>query len=99
MGDNILLLASSAASIVKVLVDALKLAVEPPRWAPVALALLGGIVVVLLMLVADGQPLTAQTQAQAALAGLLAGGMAVGVTEVQKHVEQRRAGRRSGGDT
>lgn len=79
---GIILIASAAAMFVKVLIDAIRMAVDMPRWLPPLLALSGGILLVLVLFVANAVPLTPQSSAQAVLGGLLAGGMAIGVTEV-----------------
>lgn len=82
--DQILALSLAATTIVKVLIDVLKLAWSTPTWAPPLLAVVGGPFVVVLLMMADAQVLTQQALAQAILAGILAGGGAVGVTEIAK---------------
>ena len=93
MNDNILILASAATAYAKLIVDVVRLADTPPRWASPVLAILAGILVVMLLQVADGVALVPQQiarailaglLARAILAGLLAGGGAVGVTELQR---------------
>ncbi len=82
--ETIIVQALAASTIVKALVDVARMAAPLPRWLPPLLAVLGGIAVVLLLMVAAGGALTAQLVAQAILAGILAGASAVGVTELQK---------------
>jgi hypothetical protein len=84
MEAQIITLALAATTIVKALVDVLRMGWSSPAWAPPTLAMLGGIVVVLLLMVASGEPISQQAGAQAVLAGILAGGSAVGVTELQR---------------
>ena len=75
MEAEIITLALAAATIVKVLVDLVKMAVSVPQWVPPSLALL---------LVANGKTIDVQLGSLAVLAGILAAGSAVGVTELQK---------------
>jgi hypothetical protein len=82
--SNIILQAAAAATFVKVLIDILKMATDPPRWAPPALAVSGGIGIILLLMVAGDVALTRAAIANAILAGIMAGGTAVGVTELSK---------------
>jgi hypothetical protein len=82
--SNIILQAAAAATFVKVLIDILKMATDPPRWAPPALAVSGGIGIILLLMVAGEVELTRAAIANAILAGIMAGGTAVGVTELSK---------------
>jgi hypothetical protein len=86
--DSIIAQALSAVAIIKVLVDLLKLAwLKVPQWVPPTVALLGGPAVVALFQVAAGQPLTQQLLAQAILAGILAGGGAIGTTELSNRAQ------------
>lgn len=89
-------LALAAATVVKIVVDLVKLALsgESPQWVPPLLALVLGPIVVVLLLLAAGQPLTTQTLAQAVLAGILSAGVAVGVTDIGKRAQLRTMQRR-----
>lgn len=88
MDDQIIALSLAAVAIVKVLVDLVKLGwVALPQWVPPLLALIGGPVIVALLMIAGGQLLTQQALAQAVLAGILAGGGAVGVTELANRAQ------------
>ena len=72
-------------TIVKVLVDMAKMAVpEMPKWLPPVVAVPFGIITAVLLDLAGGIPLTPATIATSILAGILAAGAAVGVTELQK---------------
>jgi hypothetical protein len=86
VNDNILIQSAAAATFVKVLVDVIRMAWsgDPPRWLSPALAIVAGVGIVVLLLMADGQPLNERTISGAVLAGILAGGAAVGVTELGK---------------
>lgn len=86
--DSILMLALSATTIVKVLVDLVKLGWgSVPQAIPPAVATVTGVGIVVALLVADGQALTQQAMAQAILAGILAAGGAVGVTELSNRAQ------------
>lgn len=81
--DNILVLALAAASIGKILVDIVRLAFpDRPNWVSPVLAVLFGILAAFLMFMASGEVLSQQTIAQTVIAGILAGGSAVGITEL-----------------
>lgn len=82
--ETIIGLALAATTVVKVLIDILKIGWDAPRWAAPALATLLGPAAVILLMLASAQALTEQTVAQAVLAGLLAAGGAVGVTELAR---------------
>ncbi len=84
MEAEIITLALAAATIVKVLVDLVKMAWSVPQWLPPGLALAAGIGCVVLLLVASGNVIDVQLGSLAVLAGILAAGSAVGVTELQK---------------
>lgn len=84
MGDNVLIQAAAATTFVKVLIDLLKTAWQAPRWVPPTLAVVLGPGAVVLLLVADNKPLDQAALAGAILAGIMAGGTAIGVTELQK---------------
>lgn len=92
--DSILLLALSASMVAKTLVDMLRMAVDTPRWLPPVLAVGAGVGTVLLLMVAQGQALTAAALATAVLAGVLAGGSSVGVTELSNRANVLTQARR-----
>lgn len=91
--DSILGLALAASMISKCIVDLLRLAFDSPRWVPPLLAVGVGIAAVVLLMVASSQPLTAAALASAVLAGILAGGSAVGVTELSNRAATLQAQR------
>ena len=82
--DNILVLALAAASIAKILVDVVRMAFPDnrPNWVSTVLAVAFGILAAFLMLMSNGEMITQQTIAQTMIAGILAGGSAVGITEL-----------------
>jgi hypothetical protein len=82
--DNILVLALAAASIAKILVDVVRMAFPDnrPNWVSPVLAVAFGILAAFLMLMSNGEMITQQTIAQTMIAGILAGGSAVGITEL-----------------
>jgi hypothetical protein len=82
--DSILILATAATTFAKLVVDLVRLGVDMPRWGSPLLAWLAGTASIALLMVAEGQELTQPLVAQAILAGILAAGAAVGVTELQK---------------
>lgn len=85
MIDNILVLSAAGAGVTKALVDLVKMSVAtPPQWLLPLCALVFGVISLLLLLVATGEPITAQSIAQGVLAGVLAGAGAVGITELHK---------------
>lgn len=84
--------ALSAATIVKVLIDVLALAGPVPHWIKPLLALLGGIAVVLCLQLAGGDTASWQGLANAVLSGIMAGGTAVGVTELGKKADRAKRG-------
>lgn len=69
------------ATLVKIVVALLRMAVDAPRWAPPAVGAGAGIAFGLLFLVANGTPLGVQSGAQAVLQGLLGTGIALGIVE------------------
>jgi hypothetical protein len=88
-GSEIFILATSGATWVKLLVDLWKVARPVCRtWEAPVLAVLSGVLILFLLLLATGQPLTSQTSARAVLAGLMAAGMAMGVTELHKRARE-----------
>jgi hypothetical protein len=83
--DNMMLLASAATLFIKIIVDAIRIAFpERPNWISPVLAISLGPLVVAGLIIANGDALTSQMIAQAFLSGILAGGGAIGVTELQK---------------
>lgn len=82
--DSIIILALSATAIAKTLVDLARMSSDLPRWTPPVMAIIVGIGAVALMMLAEGTAFTAQLWGSIILAGILAGGQAVGVTELQK---------------
>lgn len=90
MSDNLFMLISGATTIVKLLIDLVRVGMDPPRWLPPLLAVGGGILVVIIMQVAAGVALTQQVIAEGVLAGILSGGAAVGVTEMGRRADTRR---------
>ncbi len=86
MSDTIIMQALAATTIVKVVVDMIRHAHPIPGLLVPLLALGIGIVTALLLVIADGHAITLALGAQSVLAGVLAAGSAVGVTELQKRV-------------
>jgi hypothetical protein len=82
--DDILTQALAAATICKVLVDIVRQTGYGRGWVAPLLALSFGVAAALLLLLASGSIVTDQSVARAVLAGILAAGSAVGVTELQK---------------
>ena len=76
--------AAAVAFVVRGLIDALKMAVDPPRWVAPLLALALGPAVLVLLSLAAGAPLTGTLLAQDTVAGLLAGLTAIGSVELTK---------------
>lgn len=76
--------AAAVAFLVRGLIDALKMAVDPPRWLSPPLALLLGPVILTLLSVAAGSLLTQALLAQNGIAGLIAGLAAIGSVELSK---------------
>ena len=89
-GLDIVSQATMAMTIVKMLVDLIKLAWggeegHPPTWLPPIAALVIGILVMVLLAQTTGQDLTgSQALAQTILSGLMAGAGSIGVTELHK---------------
>lgn len=84
---RILTLALATTTIAKILVDMIRLGGPLPAWASPVLALLTAICVANLLQVAAGVALTPATEATAILAGILAAGTAVGVTELARRTD------------
>lgn len=76
-----------SASLVKVVVDLVKMAAEVPQWVAPALALVLGIGFVLVIMVASSIEMTAPTYAQGVIAGVLSGGMSIGSTALQSRTK------------
>lgn len=76
--------AAAVAFIVRGLIDALKMAVDPPRFVAPLLALVLGPAVLVLLSVAAGAVLNQTLLAQNVVAGLLAGLAAIGSVELTK---------------
>lgn len=75
---------TAVATLTKIIVDAVQLA-QPnrPDWMPVALAFVAGPLWSVAFLLAQNEILTTALIAQSLIAGALAGGTAIGVTELQ----------------
>ncbi len=83
--DNILTASLAAASIAKILVDILRMAFpNRPSWVSPVLAIAFGILSALLLSIANGTEITQTMIAQNIIAGILAGGSSVALTEIQK---------------
>lgn len=82
--------AAAVAFVVRGLIDALKMAVDPPRFVAPLLALVLGPCVLTLLSVAANAPLTQALVAQNIVGGLLAGLAAIGSVELTKR-EKREA--------
>jgi len=86
--ETLVMQAIAVTTISKILVDMTKLGFPTmPSWVPPLAALVYSIAVAQLMLVASGVDLTRANIAQSILAGILAAGAAIGVTELQKRVQ------------
>lgn len=82
--DSIIETALAATTVAKTLVDLLRMATDTPRWVPPLAALFCGIISVLLLEIASKVALSADVLATVILAGIVSGGLSVGVTELQK---------------
>lgn len=88
---SILVLAAAGTTFAKVLVDLVKMAAPAaPGWSLPLLALLFGVGVVALLMLANGQPLTQASAATVILSGILSAGSAVGVTELGRRADDAR---------
>jgi len=76
--------ATGAGFIAKMVVDGFRMAVDMPRWMPVLLAFVAAQAGEFLLLLSQNATFTRQTMAQAGLIGLIAWGLTIGVTELQK---------------
>jgi membrane-associated protease RseP (regulator of RpoE activity) len=86
ISPNIITISLAATVIAKVLVDLVRAIQNLPSWLSPILAVLFGIAAAFLLQVAAGTVLTLQMAAVSTLAGIIAGGAAVGTTELQKNV-------------
>lgn len=85
MTEDVIVTALAAASVAKILVDITRMALPTrPDWVSPLLAVLFGIGAAVLLLLTQDVELTRAALAQAVLAGVLAGGSAVGITELTK---------------
>lgn len=83
--DNVFLFVTAATTLVKVIVDAIRIATPSrPSWISPVLAIGLGPLIMALLMVSNGDLLTQVTIAQSVIGGILAGGAAIGVTEAQK---------------
>lgn len=83
--DNIVTLSLAAASIAKILVDLVRMAFpNRPQWVSPVLAICFGIFTSLMLSVANGVMIEPQMIAQNVIAGILAGGSSVAITELSK---------------
>lgn len=83
--ESVLLLVAAATTVIKVFVDIVRISFPVrPTWLSPVLAVVVGPIVVLLLMLSSGTILTTAAIAQAIIAGILAGGTAIGVTETQK---------------
>jgi hypothetical protein len=80
--------AAGAGFIAKMVVDGFRIAIDMPRWMPVLLAFIAAQVGEFLLLLSQGAVFTQQTVAQACVIGLIAWGLTIGVTELQKKGNQ-----------
>lgn len=97
MDATIITLALAAATVVKIVVDLVKLGVDAPRVLPPLLALILGPIIVVLMTMAQATPLTQAVLAADLLAGLIAAGVAMGVTSLGDHAKTALQLRRARG--
>lgn len=80
--------ALASATVAKAAVDLVRMGLPAlPSWVPPLLAVVAGIGAVLLLMLSASVPLSAQSAATAVLAGILAAGSAVGVTELGKRAQ------------
>lgn len=85
MTENILALSLIATPIAKGLTDLVRLAFPTrPAFVSPLLALLFGVIITLLLLIAGDSPATPALLAQGVLAGIQAGLNAVGITALQR---------------
>ena len=78
MNQSIITLALAAVTVVKVLVDLVRMGYSDlPRWASPLLAVLFGLAAAFLVVASNGTIITGPIASQCVLAGILAGGAAV----------------------
>lgn len=83
--ENVFLLVGTATTLVKILVDAVRIGIpDRPSWISPVLAIGFGPLVVFLVMVGNGVVISQVMIAQSVIAGVLAGGTAIGVTEAQR---------------
>lgn len=80
--------AAGAGFIAKMIVDGIRMAIDLPRWAPILLAFVAAEGGEFLLLLSQGATFTQQTIAQAVTIGLIAWGLTIGVTELQKRASK-----------
>lgn len=71
----------SIATLVKIAVALLRMAMDPPRWGPPVVGAVAGVVFGLLFMIANGTLFSLQSVTQAILQGLLGVGVALGIVE------------------
>jgi hypothetical protein len=76
--------AASAGFIAKMVVDGVRMAVDMPRWMPVLLAFVAAEGGEFLLLFSQNATFNKQSVAQAVVIGLIAWGLTIGVTELQR---------------
>jgi hypothetical protein len=82
--NNILVLATAAATFSKIIADFVRMTGPKPSWVPPLVAFLSSVAIVLLLLVAQGITLNWQLAAQSVLAGLIAAASAIASAETGK---------------
>lgn len=80
--------AAGAGFIAKMVVDGVRMAVDMPRWAPILLAFFAAQGGEFLLLLSQGATFNRQVIASAITIGLIAWGLTIGVTELQKHASK-----------
>src|SRR4026207_516236 len=80
--------AAGAGFIAKMVVDGVRMAVDMPRWMPVLLAFIAAQGGGFLLLLSQGATFNQQVVAQAVTIGLIAWGLTIGVTELQKRANR-----------
>jgi len=80
--------AAGAGFIAKMVVDGVRMAVDMPRWMPVLLAFIAAQAGEFLLLLSQGAVFNQQVIAQAVTIGLIAWGLTIGVTELQKRANK-----------
>ncbi len=85
---NFIQAAAGAGFIAKMIVDGVRMAVDMPRWMPILLAFMAAQGGEFLLLASQGAKLTGQSTASAVTVGLIAWGLTIGVTELQKRANK-----------